>query len=319
MKNLALILLFMFATNYIQAQQNLITNGSFELIDSCYGDPAPIGFDVFQWSGCDGWSVPSIASSDLWCENPVFGNNTPPFILGVGFQYPKTGVNMAGLLIYDVVYPNYREYIQNKLTINLEKDKYYIFSLFINTVDTTYNATSCIQGYFSNTMINQSFSYNNLPLTPQFKNEDSNFILDTLNWVKLSGIYKASGNEQYVIIGCFDDNESIVVRDTNSFTAGGIYLFIDDVSIEEAPFSISIPNVFTPNGDGFNDIFKPEIINIDDWEMKIYNRWGNKITTLSNQISFWDGSKSSNGTYFYVFNSQKLNITETGTITLFTN
>ena len=309
----------MFLTSYIQAQQNLITNGSFEIIDLCYGDPAPIGFDVFQWSGCDGWYVPSIASSDLWCENPVFGISTPPFITGVGFQYPRTGENMAGLIIYDVVYPNYREYIQNKLTTNLEKNKYYIFSLFINTVDTTYNATSCIQAYFSSIIINQLFSYNTLPLIPQFKNESSNFILDTLEWIKITGIYKAIGNEQYVVIGCFDDSASIVVRDTNSFTAAGVYSFIDDVSLVEAPFSINIPNVFTPNNDGFNDIFQPEIINIDDWEMKIYNRWGNKITTLNNQILYWNGNKSSSGTYFYVFNAPKLNITETGIITLFTN
>jgi len=61
-----------------------------------------------------------------------------------------------------------------------------------------------------------------------------------------------------------------------------------------------IPNVFTPNGDGIND--KLEFIGIDqtqEYSIKIYNRWGNKVYEGTDALSHWDGGNSKAGTYFY--------------------
>jgi len=57
------------------------------------------------------------------------------------------------------------------------------------------------------------------------------------------------------------------------------------------PFSIYIPNSFSPNGDGMNDVFGPTGLNIDlsNYEMSIYNRWGEQIYRT------WDISKPWNG------------------------
>lgn len=53
---------------------------------------------------------------------------------------------------------------------------------------------------------------------------------------------------------------------------------------------IYIPNAFTPNGDGFNNVFKAEALNIQEFEMLIFNRWGELIKTLHHQDESWDGS-----------------------------
>ena len=66
-----------------------------------------------------------------------------------------------------------------------------------------------------------------------------------------------------------------------------------------------VPNVFSPNGDGQNDILK--IMNIDpnaDFSMKIYNRWGRIVFESQSNGQFWDGSsrlggEASAGVYFY--------------------
>ncbi len=69
-----------------------------------------------------------------------------------------------------------------------------------------------------------------------------------------------------------------------------------------------IPNTFSPNGDGTNDVF--EIRNIDafpDNTLEVFNRWGNKIYEKDKYHNEWDGRNWKNdqllpdGAYFYVF------------------
>lgn len=311
MKNPVLILCSILINSFIADSQNLVINPSFEDIDSCYGDPSPIGFDVFTWSGCDNWTCPTTASSDLWCENPVFGSQSPPFIPGVGFQYPKTGENYSGLLIFELTTPDYREYIQNELTTSLEANRYYQFSIFVSTNEDSINYTSCLQAYFSDVPISQS-DYFVLPYQPQWKNVNGNFIQDTIGWQLLSGIFKANGGEKFVTIGCFDDISTIDMLNKDPLTTSDIYYFIDDVSVELAPIEIFFPNVFTPNNDGLNDLFEPIVIGIPDYEIFIYNRWGNIMQILDSKTTSWDGGKANDGTYFYVMRSNETGITEQG-------
>ena len=70
-----------------------------------------------------------------------------------------------------------------------------------------------------------------------------------------------------------------------------------------------LPNVFTPNGDGFNDIFVPMRITpelITHVEMHIFNRWGRFVYNTEDIFINWDGRVAgsgqpcSPGTYFYV-------------------
>jgi gliding motility-associated-like protein len=68
---------------------------------------------------------------------------------------------------------------------------------------------------------------------------------------------------------------------------------------------IVIPNVFTPNSDGINDLF--EIENVpENTEVIILNRWGNVVFSSSNYQNNWDGKDTSgkelvDGVYTYKF------------------
>jgi len=56
---------------------------------------------------------------------------------------------------------------------------------------------------------------------------------------------------------------------------------------------IYIPNSFTPNQDGFNDLFKPVIdsrIASDLYELSIYNRWGDLVFQTSDPNQAWNGN-----------------------------
>lgn len=69
--------------------------------------------------------------------------------------------------------------------------------------------------------------------------------------------------------------------------------------------NIVLPNVFTPNGDSINDVFRPYIDEITELHVSIYNRWGNFIYEFDRVRGFWDGHTTSgepctDGTYFCV-------------------
>ncbi|HXB40984.1 MAG TPA: gliding motility-associated C-terminal domain-containing protein [Bacteroidia bacterium] len=73
----------------------------------------------------------------------------------------------------------------------------------------------------------------------------------------------------------------------------------------EQSISIIIPNVFSPNGDNINDEFSFITSGINSLNCDIYNRWGQKIKTLSSPTDKWDGKldnghAATEGTYFYV-------------------
>ncbi|MBK8614583.1 MAG: gliding motility-associated C-terminal domain-containing protein [Flavobacteriales bacterium] len=68
--------------------------------------------------------------------------------------------------------------------------------------------------------------------------------------------------------------------------------------------SISIPNVFSPNGDGVNDQLLPSPPDlVTHWTCSIYDRWGNLVRICGSQA--WDGRSvdgtlCAEGTYFIV-------------------
>lgn len=66
--------------------------------------------------------------------------------------------------------------------------------------------------------------------------------------------------------------------------------------------SIIVPNVFTPNGDGKNDVFKITTVGIKDLQCDIFNRWGTKMASITSPSGYWDGSNASDGAYFYILN-----------------
>jgi gliding motility-associated-like protein/uncharacterized repeat protein (TIGR01451 family) len=63
---------------------------------------------------------------------------------------------------------------------------------------------------------------------------------------------------------------------------------------------ISIPNVFTPNGDGKNDTFTiADLGQYKESELVIVNRWGGEVYQTKNYKNNWTGDKLDEGTYFY--------------------
>ena len=78
------------------------------------------------------------------------------------------------------------------------------------------------------------------------------------------------------------------------------------VVVKDCNDSLTIPNAFTPNGDGVNDFFKVKGNNIRTISGKIFNRWGQLLYNYSDINKPWDGKYNnkyvSDGVYFYIIN-----------------
>ena len=69
---------------------------------------------------------------------------------------------------------------------------------------------------------------------------------------------------------------------------------------------IYIPNAFTPNDDGLNDLFEPKVLYIKEYHLLIFNRWGEEIFESFDSKYLWDGKTKNNegimeGVYVYKF------------------
>lgn len=77
-----------------------------------------------------------------------------------------------------------------------------------------------------------------------------------------------------------------------------------DSVIVKPDFAFYVPNAFTPNGDGINEFFRPQGVSYKEYDLTIYDRWG-QVIFRSRDIDFsWDGKLSngkdvSNGIYIY--------------------
>ncbi|OPZ98864.1 MAG: PKD domain protein [Bacteroidetes bacterium ADurb.Bin408] len=60
-------------------------------------------------------------------------------------------------------------------------------------------------------------------------------------------------------------------------------------------FSMYIPNAFSPNSDGLNDLFIPVFSGVQTFNMFIFNRWGEMVYETDNSSQPWDGTVK-NGT-----------------------
>jgi gliding motility-associated-like protein len=70
------------------------------------------------------------------------------------------------------------------------------------------------------------------------------------------------------------------------------------------PWSLFVPNTFTPDGDEFNNVWLPQhYLDISEWELRVYNRWGQVLFESSDPTLGWDGTYNGrmvqDGTYGY--------------------
>jgi gliding motility-associated-like protein len=70
-----------------------------------------------------------------------------------------------------------------------------------------------------------------------------------------------------------------------------------EIIYEKCEFTLFIPNSFTPNNDGVNDVWFPVFDQLDEIQITIFNRWGDVVFEGDKQNFFWTGNVH-NGDYY---------------------
>lgn len=127
-------------------------------------------------------------------------------------------------------------------------------------------------------------------------------------------ITASSGNCDWTVNG----NPIVPQNNSLSFDLPGEYLIVhtcegtnncsdtqtQTITLLNNNIELTIPNSFTPNGDGFNDLFVVKMQGITEAQLTIFNRWGNKVHEQKGLSLNWDGihanNQSPDGVYFYI-------------------
>ncbi len=121
----------------------------------------------------------------------------------------------------------------------------------------------------------------------------------TLNWVAASTL---SNPELASTLA----NPTVTTTYTLMATQGNCSAS-DQVEVEADCVSIFIPNVFTPNNDGFNDVFRVILRGAKEYHLQIFNRWGDIVFESNNPNEPWTGGKNGyfvpDGTYLWIIHA----------------
>lgn len=154
-----------------------------------------------------------------------------------------------------------------------------------------------------------SFYQKNIELT-EFENMATfipkNQFYNSYDWDFGDGVYSTdiTPNHEYLEPGKY---EATLIVEEN----GCIDLDTISVLVEEE-YTFWIPNAFTPNGDGLDEIFVPKGFGVEAFNMIVYTRWGEEIFFTKDLDSGWDGrlkgaERAPTGIYTYMIVTEDSN------------
>lgn len=137
------------------------------------------------------------------------------------------------------------------------------------------------------------------------------------NWKFSNGSQSNETNPQFEITEIGDYFVTLITNpNSNCADTTSTDFYLD----EAFSSNYFLPNTFTPNDDGLNDLFKITTANkCKYFNLKIYNRWGNILLTTEGYEVIWDGTfkgkEVQDGVYVYLLNDGLKEVG--GTVTLF--
>lgn len=175
---------------------------------------------------------------------------------------------------YDDATYNWNDGLSTEPSIVVDEDGTFTVDVFANNCEETQSSTVNYGPEFP--LAFEGLICENQPNTILF--EDEFQVIESVSWengqngfnveVSESGYYPFTAID---ILGCTQvDSLLAIARD-------------DDPDLE-------IPNVFTPNGDGRNDVFQIQGDSLVFFELTVFDRWGRRVFETNEIYGTWDGT-----------------------------
>jgi len=294
--------------------QNRVTNPGFEHYTVCPWNQsqithAPAWYAAYASpdliNACAGWN----------CDDQQPYVCVPDNIWG--YQYAHTGYGYAGIIVGDSIFHPVREFLGQRLELPLDTGLYHL-SFYVSLGDDSRNAIHSIGALLTvDTLLDYPVG-----LTPQVSSPFGVYMDDKEHWIKIEGELNAQGGEQFLTIGAFLPPQALLYEPVEGGTNPTSYYYIDDVELIHVgdtlqdttiidttrlcpPVDLALPNVFTPNGDGKNELFRlnvpPDVVHM---HTRIYGRFGNMVYETDDPLIWWDGRTSAglaapDGVYYW--------------------
>lgn len=186
----------------------------------------------------------------IWSPNEAFSD-------GQGTRLPVLKVNSSQIITVEVV--NKSNGCSKSLNIPIEVGDPFFLDVEADP-NATINEGESVELHVVNVVPGVSYSWSN--------GEEGTSI-----------VVSPEETTTYIVTGI--DKDGCLASDTITVT-------VRNAKCDET--DVYIPNAFTPNGDGSNDIFIPRSHFIDEMELIIFNRWGQEIFKSTDKTVGWDGT-----------------------------
>lgn len=261
---ISLFILILLSVVVVSKSQNLVENHSFEDAWTC-----PYSYTtLFVARPYPGWENPSKGTPDQLHVCSTGDAGIPDNF--AGHMYPFDGAAYAGIILRETfddsvkVYEGVsREYIQTRLLSPLSKNKLYCVKLFYaNSSKSVFSVDA-----LGITVTTEDIGTKDAGLIiqrPQVINKPGHIMDNVDYWQEMCGVYRARGNEKYLTIGNFWDNDNTSYKQNKRESTDSAfyyaYYYIDDVRVFEIEntFECGCTNDFSFGSDWMADDYDPE-------------------------------------------------------------
>ena len=296
----------------------LFLNATAQLLRNDFEEYQAIPNQLGQWFLVHGLLNPS--GGDQGLANPDYfhyGASAEADLPETAYSIisPKNGQGVMGLHVADKTDLPKQEYISFELAQPLEIGKsYHLQFSWSNGKRTAVSPAGLAVsnlGVLLSDQLPHQIGANRITDNAQFVFENSLYSED---WREANITFIATENSKFVTMGVFGDGDVKSLLKSQFSGAQIAYYFFDAVRLWEVNEShvmrvpwlsdgmpiplnnviegrevVYVPNSFTPNEDGKNDVFMEMQEEVLGWNLELYNRWGELIFKSQNARAGWDG------------------------------
>ncbi len=323
-------LLLAVSLGQIQAQTApQLVNGGFEAYSTL---PSGMG----QWNLTYQWgnAASGTSSPDYYHYLSTPASDIPETPMAIVEAYE--GDAIMGLSLSGKDLTNTREYLSTHLLTPMIPGQQYLIDFKLTNgskTETSFSglAVSDIGLLLSTTPQNQ-VDFSPIVATPQLKIDT---VFYSRDWTAINFVYTADQPYEYLTFGVFATDNNVTIEAREGTDPLFAYYFVDEFYLEPTPDDYEpihqdhdkgdhnddpsngndttnditspdpffIPNSFSPNNDGHNDVFIPVSNTLKEWEFSIYSVWGARVFFTEDETKGWDGKfcteDAPNGNYVW--------------------